>query len=259
MKAVKKKVPALTPGYVGYVRVSDADVQSPERSHGYQTRLIKTVIVAGSGLPLLDIYADVDSGRNASRTAYQQLLRDARAGKFSHVAIAFVDRFSRDNLEGIRAFEELTALGIKVRIAACLSAEYETPDGAFLIGVLLGVARLESARTGQRTRQGMLEKLNGGGWGWAAPDGYRNIEIRKSELEPTERAKHAFHKHDIEVDPERMEMVKLAFELLLRDDMTLDQIAEALHARGYQRAGGAPWVNVGANGKRKTNVKQLSK
>src|SRR5258708_35951728 len=118
-------------------------------------------LIEGLGMELLAEYKDIYSGRSIDRKNYQLLLSDARNGQFSHVAIAFVDRFGRNDVEGIRAFDELTKLGISVRIATYPSLDPSTPDGRMVTTVLFGVARLESDRISQRVRAGMHSKLLG--------------------------------------------------------------------------------------------------
>lgn len=46
----------------------------------------------------------------------------------------------------------------------------------------------------------------------------------------------------IELDPERAAMWRLAWDLLLSDKYTLEQICQELHDRGYTRKSGKPWL-----------------
>src|SRR5258708_36228918 len=93
MGRAKTKPQSMTPGWVFYGRTSDEDAQAPERSLGSQRRLCSERLFEGSGLACLDEYTDIFSGRSTDRKNYQRLLTDARDGKLSHVAVAFVDRF----------------------------------------------------------------------------------------------------------------------------------------------------------------------
>jgi hypothetical protein len=45
-------------------------------------------------------------------------------------------------------------------------------------------------------------------------------------------------------DPERVEVLRFAWDLLLTGDYTLKQICHELHKRGYTRRSGKPWVKV---------------
>lgn len=53
-------------------------------------------------------------------------------------------------------------------------------------------------------------------------------------------------------------MWRYAWDLLLEDRLTLEEIAEALHAHGYRRASGQPFVEIKSNGKRTLNISTLS-
>lgn len=46
--------------------------------------------------------------------------------------------------------------------------------------------------------------------------------------------------------------------MLLEDRLTLAEIAEELHARGYRYRSGRPFVEVKANGKRKANYNSMA-
>ncbi len=109
---------ATETGYVQYLRTSDEDVQSPERSQNAQRFDIQHRLLSRHPLPFLGEYVDNYTGTTADREHYQRMLTDARAGKFSDVFSSTPDRFGRDDVEALRAIDELTALGICVRFAS---------------------------------------------------------------------------------------------------------------------------------------------
>src|SRR5258708_39619878 len=125
----KTKRRPLIPGWVFYGRTSDEDAQAPERSLGSQRRLCTERLINGSGLESIGEYTDIYSGRSIDRKNYQLLLSDARDGRFSHVSIAFVDRFGRNDVEGIRAFDELNKLGVRGGVAILPSVDTATHVG----------------------------------------------------------------------------------------------------------------------------------
>jgi site-specific DNA recombinase len=172
----KRKKIALIPGWVIYKRTSDDSAQAPDRSQESQVQLIEGSLFRSSDLPLICEYSDILTGKEVNRPGYQRLLEDGRHGKFSHVAVSHVDRFGRNDVEALRAIDELVTLGITIRIASYPGLDPSTPDGRMIIGVLFSVARLESERTAQRVVMNMKTKLRRGGWTWMAPDGYINRE-----------------------------------------------------------------------------------
>jgi hypothetical protein len=62
----------------------------------------------------------------------------------------------------------------------------------------------------------------------------------------------------IEQDPERAQIVRYAFDLLLENNLTLEGICEALHGRGYHYRSGRPFIEIKKDGQRKANTNTLS-
>lgn len=60
-----------------------------------------------SSLLVIAEYVDVLTGKTPYRLSYQQLLVDARQGKFSHVIVERADRFGRNDTKALRAMDEL--------------------------------------------------------------------------------------------------------------------------------------------------------
>src|SRR5258708_14260796 len=73
----------LTPGWVEYLRTSDEEAQAPERSQASQSRLNHERLIDESGLPCLEKYADILTGKATDRKNYQRLLLDTRLVNFS--------------------------------------------------------------------------------------------------------------------------------------------------------------------------------
>ena len=259
MSRKKKPRLSLVSGWVMYLRTSDEDAQAPERSQAGQRRMIHHALIQPSGLPLLDEYVDNYTGRATDRTHYQRLLADAREGKFSHVAVAFADRFGRNDVEALRAIDELTALGVTIRIATDPSLNPADMNGRLFTNILFGMARLESDRTAHRVVEGMHSKLLSGEWAFRAPDGYVNKEIKLVQPGHEDKMKNTRYKRWIELDPEQAKVWRLAWDLLLTETKTLEDICEALHGHGYRLKGGTPFVKISPRGRRVPAAAKLSK
>ena len=111
-------------------------------------------------------YVDNFTGTSADRKHYQRMLADARAGKFSHVFAATPDRFGRDDVEALRAIDEMTQMGIIVRFASHPDLNPANEDDRLYLNILFGMAKREAAVTARRVRSGMTSKLLSGGWMW---------------------------------------------------------------------------------------------
>ena len=222
----------ITPGWATYLRVSDEDKQTPERSFAMQRQRIQENLLSPSNAPFSREYTDLLSGTNPNRKDYQQMLQDAETGKFSHIGLYRADRFGRNTIEGLQAATKLISLGIKIRVANMPSLRPEEPDGFFMFLLQMGLAQREVDVLAQRTVDGMEAKLRAGGWPYKAPEGYLNKERLVSSNK---------YERWVEPDPELIPALKDAWEMLLTDRYTLYQICDELAKRGYTRSDGRPW------------------
>ena len=233
MITADNKASALSQGWVIYLRVSDEDKQTPERSFAMQRQRIEEHLLTGSGLPVQREYCDILTGTTPKRADYQQMLADAERGTFSHLALYRADRFGRNAMEGLQAATKLISAGIKIRVANMPSLCPETPDGFFMFMLQMGLAQREVEVLRERTADGMEAKLRAGGWAHKAPAGYLNKEILVSS--------NKYHRW-VEIDPEYSKVIRLAWDLLLTRRYTLKQICDELDRQGYVRPNGAPWA-----------------
>ena len=250
-----KPIAAPEPGWAVYLRTSSDENQKPELSRARQRFVIEKNVLERSEMTIFEEYVDVLSGKTPDRAAYQRLLGDARLGKFSHVVVERADRFGRNDTEALRAIDELHDFGVRVVFANQPDLNPMDPDDRVIVALSFTLARRESALLGIRVKGGIQAKLQQGGFANCAPDGYINVEARTTQDVKKLQGRVA---HWIEPDPERAPIWRTAWDLLLEDRMTLDEIAEALHARGYRHRTGRPFVEVLASGKRKYNISTLS-
>ncbi|MGD0006447.1 MAG: recombinase family protein [Anaerolineaceae bacterium] len=233
----------ISSGWATYLRVSDEDKQTPERSFAMQRQHIQEQLLIPSNLPFKREYCDILSGTTPNRADYQQMLADAEAGLFSNLGLYPADRFGRNTVEGLQAATRLIGLGVKIRVAHMPSLMPETPDGFFMFLIQMGMAQREVDVLRQRTHDGTEVKARSGMWPNKAPEGYLNKErlIKSGKYERW-----------VEPDPDQLQALRLAWELLLTNRYTLDQICEELTHKGYTRSNGQPWAwNDPISGKRK--------
>lgn len=243
------------PGWAVYLRTSSDENQKPEMSRARQRFAIQKNVLERSEMPVFDEYVDVLTGKTPERKDYQRLLADARAGKFSYVIVERADRFGRNDTEALRAIDELHEFGVAVRFANQPELDPMDPDDRVIVALSFTLARRESALLGIRVRGGLQAKRDSGGFCGRAPDGYINVEAKTTaETKKLQGRKTSW----IEQNPERAPLWRYAWNLLLEDRLTLEEIAETLHAHGYRRASGRPFVEVKSNGRRIPNISTLS-
>ena len=117
-------------GWAIYLRTSSEEAQNPENSQRRQRHTIRQALFErNEKMPVYNEYIDNLSGRYAdNRPGYQQMLSDARAGHFSHVAVENAERFGRNDTEALVAIDELHALGVGVRFADYPDLDPMDPD-----------------------------------------------------------------------------------------------------------------------------------
>lgn len=125
------------------------------------------------------------------------------------------------------------------------------PDGRVIVALSFTLARRESTLLGIRVKGDLQVKRSSVRYPYYAPDGYVNISGKNIG-----EAQKQMGRHDswIEQDPDRAQIIRCAFELLFEDLLTLEQICEELHARGYRYRSNRPFIEIKKNGKRKANT-----
>ncbi|MDL1902910.1 hypothetical protein FBR02_19350 [Anaerolineae bacterium CFX9] len=242
------------PGWAIYLRTSSDENQKPELSRERQRTMIQMSFLDLHDLPVYREYIDVLTGKDSRRKAYQQMLADARAGKFSHIGVERADRFGRDDTEALRAIDELHEFGIAVRFANSPDLDPMDPDDRVLVMLTFALARRESALMGIRVKGGLKAKRESGGYAGRAPDGYLNI---RGQTDFDKRSGMGRISHWIEPDPNRAHIWREAWALLLTEHMSLGAIAEALHAKGYCDRNGKPFVTVSKTGRQRPLTAKL--
>jgi len=251
----QKRLPP-TPGWAVYLRTSTKDLQNPKMSHDRQRFSIQQSLLSRSELSLISEYSDIESGTKADRSGYQRMLKDARMGNFSYVAVENAERFGRNDAEALSVIDELDSLGIAVRFADYPDLNPMGPDDRIMVSLSFTLARRESMKLGERVKGGINAKLRNGGWAGKAPDGYVNKE---EKTEGSVQTQHGKYTRWVEQDPKQIQVWRYAWELLLENRWTLEEICEKLHARGYHFRTGRPFVKVNKDGTRSPARNGLSR
>ncbi len=181
------------------------------------------------GYVLVKRYADeAMTGRNMNRPQLQQLLLDARQGKFKVVVVHKLDRLSRDVLDMLKIRQELGKCG--VRIESVIENYDDSPEGQLFQHFQMGLNEYYSRNLGREVMKGTLtnaelRKHNGG----KPPLGYRvNPETKRYEI-----------------NEEEAPIVRIIFEKFL-DNWTYSEIAQYLNLQGYKTRTGASFSSKSA-------------
>lgn len=96
------------------------------------------------------------------RPVFEDVLRRAKAGEFTHIVVWALDRFGRSMGKNVAELLELDQAGIRVLSVREPWMAEEGPTRPLLIGIMSWVAEQERNRLSERTKAGM-ERARGAG------------------------------------------------------------------------------------------------
>lgn len=170
-----------------YIRVSTQE----QNKNGYsiseqQDRLIK--YCEAKGWTVIRVYTDGGySGANTDRPALQDLIRDAKEGRFDAVLVYKLDRLSRSQRDTLELIEEVFLPSGVDFVSMTENFDTSTPFGMAMVGLLSVFAQLERAQTRERVLVGLEGRAKDGKWHGSkyTPVGYdyKNGELVINEYE----------------------------------------------------------------------------
>lgn len=124
--------------------------------------------VTAKGWTVSQVYEDVAySGTNTQRPAFQQMMKDAKRGKFSAVIVWRLDRFGRSIKDLVVHLQELNDLEVDF-ISLKDGLDFSTASGRLMFHLVAAFAEFEAATIRQRVKSGVQAKIaKTGKWGRA--------------------------------------------------------------------------------------------
>lgn len=157
MDLAKSKIKA-----VAYARVSTLLKQEPE----HQLVPIRGVAL-NREFSLVGEYVDRITGSADRRKALDQLIKDARMGKFKVVIIYALDRLARDTRFLLNFLAELESYGV-ILISLRESIDLGTPVGRAVTQILGAIAELEKNLISERIKCALaVKKMTASETGWS--------------------------------------------------------------------------------------------
>ena len=172
---------------------------------------------------LIHEYIDeAQTGTNANRVEFQQMVRDAQNREFQFIVVHRMDRWARNVDDGRYYKKYFSRLGIKM--VSAVEEFDETPEGEFFELMSMGMAELYSKKLARESVAGKLAnarecKIHGG----VPALGYR-----------------VKGKHYV-IDEGEAEVVRLIFDLFLKG-YGYSKIRKYLNSHGYTRSDGRPFT-----------------
>src|SRR3954469_2156019 len=163
-----------------------------------------------------------ESARSDARPVLQQMLAELPALGVKYLIVHKVDRLARNRLDDATLYERLMGMGITL-VSAAENID-ATPAGRLMHGMLATFAEYYSNNLATEIKKGLTQKHLSGGTPFKPPLGYR----AKRELVGNQDVR------SVELDPERADLVRLAFELYATGDWPLHRLAAHLEELGLR-------------------------
>lgn len=167
---------------VAYARVSTLLGQEVEHQlHGIR------LLSQQRGFNLINEFIDQGiSGRSEKRPGLDQLIKEARQGKFKVIIIHSIDRLGRSTKHLLNLMEEFRFLNVSI-ISIRESLDFSTPTGQMALTMLSAVAQLEAQLTSERIKTALAVKKaiaskTNNGWRCGRPPLDHELENKVIEL-----------------------------------------------------------------------------
>jgi site-specific DNA recombinase len=208
-----------------YIRVST----TKQGEHGVSLQEQRAAIeryALQRGVGIAEWFEEVQTAAKRGRPVFSRMLRLLQRGNAQGVVIHKIDRSAR-NLRDWADLGELIDRGVQVHFAA-ESLDLHSRGGRLSADIQAVVAADFIRNLREETRKGFYGRLRQGLYPLAGPLGYLDQGRGKPKIP----------------DPERAPLVKMAFQLYARRDLSLHQLVVEMRARGLSnRRGGHVSLN----------------
>ena len=206
---------------VVYARVSTDEQAEEGFSLDEQLRLCRE-FCERKGWTVVAEYVDPgESGTTVARPAFQEMLRDARHGKFDYLVVHKLDRFSRSLVDALVTVSMLS----RYQVYLCSTSEdfdFTTPIGKVLLALLVAFAQYFIDNLRAETKKGLRGRVNKGFYNGTLSYGYQRVPKEEGGI-PV-------------LHPKNIKGYHLAVRLCLKGKNNRE-IADTLNAQGYRTSG----------------------
>jgi DNA invertase Pin-like site-specific DNA recombinase len=183
--------------------------------------------------PLLTEYQDegIAGDEFDRRSGFQQMLRDAQAGKFNVLIVDEPSRLSRQNLIELVAKVIYPLRQARVRIDSVSKGEidYDSLPGMIMMTINAHKASEEVNDLSRRVLGGMIQRAKAGQWfGWMAPYGLRIVR----DVDPATGK--VLSRRIVFGPEEEVSAVRFLFDAMANRGWSLRRICRELEARGVK-------------------------
>ena len=177
-----------------------------------------------NNLNIIDELVEKQSAKIPGRPIFGEMLKRLEKGEADGILAWHPDRLARNSVDG----GQIIYLIDCGRIAALKFPQFwfePTPQGKFMLSIAFGQSKYYVDSLSENTKRGLRQKVRRGEYPGLAPIGYLNDVRTKT----------------IVVDGKRSKIVRQAFELYAKGNITLGRIADFLAKNGIKTRNGNPY------------------
>jgi DNA invertase Pin-like site-specific DNA recombinase len=196
--------------YCLYARKSTEAEEKQALSIDSQIKEMKQ-IAERENLNIVDVRRESHSAKaSGTRPVFMEILKDLEDGLFNAIITWAPDRLSR-NAGDLGKLVDLIDQKKLITIKTFGQTFTDSPSDKFLLMILCSQAKLENDNKSINVKRGLRTRCEQGLWPGKAPTGYKKPDSRTRKCE-------------VDVDPERAEVVKKIFEKVAYEKMSVRSI-----------------------------------
>ena len=201
-----------------YVRVS-----SKEQENGYSLDAQEKLgleYAKKNELDIEKIYRGSESAWKTDRKSFNQMIDFAKRRRIKHIIFDITDRMTRNTFDMVKIDRLVKEHDVSIHFSRLnkIFNRHAKPDEIFMLDIEVAMAKKYSNDISLKSRIGLQEKVEQGGYITKAPLGYKNNTIN----------------HTIEPDPDKAPYVKKAFELMSTGNYSINMIVDELYNMGLR-------------------------
>lgn len=171
------------------------------------------------------------SGKNLSRPAFQQMMKDLKDKDIQKVIAYRLDRISRSLYDFLTLINKLNSLGVEF-LSATENIDTSTPTGRAMNSIILTFAQLERETIAERISDNVTFRALSGQWiGGKVILGFNKVCTMVNNKKNMSLVE----------NEEESKIVKYIFSEYLKNDMSIRKITSNLNEQGIKTKNGYTW------------------
>lgn len=234
--------------YIAYLRKSDERDEKQILSIPAQKEQIS------KQFPDLNIIDFVEESKSAfkpyNRPEFDNVIKRLENGEAEGLLAWHPNRLSRNEIDAATVTFRVRKHVIK-DLRFCAYTFENSPEGIMMLQIIMSQSQYESSKQARDVKRGMKQKASGGERPGQVPLGYKKVPVLDKDGEPIMHAKETKFVTRTERDPERFDMVKRMWTMMLSGTYSAPQIrkianevwgfkTKVIHKRNSVRAGNRP-------------------